>query len=298
MIRIQKQEAEKRWGELSPTLREALFSEENSSVVLQVSGAKKLNEKQIEWLLVTTGDVIMGFIPLDPVKIAEEISERTGIDKQTAYEISQELSRKIFDKLKSEIENIGIGASVIYNNSSINSDQTQSIPKTTNEFRNMMNDNQNKIQPEPGIQRGQAMQNLESRLSGYNQESRPREFLNELTNDRNKRFEQSTFNNRGGFSNNAKTEETHEAPFIIHEEKPVFSKEQTGFKKEESNSPMSYQPFKIQDVKPQKEAPISAKIDFGEEKPRKASPWDDKDKDDNIRVVHYSDFKSMPKKQS
>lgn len=292
MIKISKQETDKRWSELSPSLREALFSEESSNLVFQIAGARKLNEYQKNWLLVTAGDVLMGFIPLDNVKIAEELAERTGMDKQISYEITQEISRKIFEPLRADIEMIGKGASVIYSKEQ----QINPASRTTNEFRQS-----DKGQPtsaglgEAPINRGQAIQNLENRLSGYNQESRPREFLNELTNDRNQRRGeiindkfQNTNSSGENFGNNKNAEEMPDTPFIMHEEKPLFIKEQLNVKREPTSSPMSYQPFKLQDVKSQKEAPISAKIDLGQE--------ENKDGDDNIRVVHYSEFKSIPKK--
>ncbi|MST04313.1 MAG: hypothetical protein EXS49_01975 [Candidatus Pacebacteria bacterium] len=287
MIKITQQEVGSRWRELSLILRESLFSEENSNIVFQISGAKKLNEKIIDQILLTAGDVLMGFVPLDTVKIADELAERTGIDKQIAYEISQELNRKIFEPLKTEIEDIGVGASIIYNKES----QTIPTSRTTNEFKSSQNPNAGQAP----VYRGQAMQNLENRLSGYNQESRPRDFVNELTNDKNRRMGEVSGNN-GTSPKIQKIEEIPDAPFIMHEEKPIFTKEQTGFRKNDFNSPMSYQPFKLQDVKSQKEAPVSARIDLGQEEPSKTSSLGEENKDDSIRVVHYSEFKTIPKK--
>lgn len=256
MLNITHKEVLRRWDELSPLIREALFSEENSTLITQIAGARKLTEDEANKVLITAGDVLMGFLPLDPLKIADELSERSSLDKQVAYEIVQELNRKIFSGLKPEIEQIGRVSSI------------KSVVESTNPDTNQ------EASVDSGLNRPKTMNEFKpSSPKTVNFESRPKDFINKLSDSpKFEKFNPDRFES-------LKVEPENDEPVMIHEARRATQEESinnlTGIKKNEERTPIVFQTFQMQDQNSQREKPVTVRIESSED-------------EDDVRVVHYN----------
>lgn len=104
MLNITRRQALKRWDALPMNLREALFSEYNSSVLWKICEGQHLSEDKIYKIATLTGDVLMGFT--HPEDLAQEIKNETGIVMEIANAVSSDINRKIFVPIRSEIDKV------------------------------------------------------------------------------------------------------------------------------------------------------------------------------------------------
>ena len=106
MMNISKQQARDRWDTLPDNLKEAIFSEVNADIVWRVGEANHLNEGKIREIATVAGDVVMGFLHPDPDDVSREIQARINIPRPLALDIAKELARKIFLPLKNDLDRI------------------------------------------------------------------------------------------------------------------------------------------------------------------------------------------------
>ncbi|MBI4993847.1 hypothetical protein HZC33_02750 [Candidatus Wolfebacteria bacterium] len=102
MLTITKQQVLKRWDDLPMILREAIFSERNADILWGICEAQHLSKEKIRKISILAGDVIMGLTHQDD--LAKEIRNETGINSEIVSLIVDEMDRKIFSLIKSEIE--------------------------------------------------------------------------------------------------------------------------------------------------------------------------------------------------
>ena len=102
MITISEQQALERWDSLPASLREALYSENNSDFIWQLSKGENIPDEKIYDVSMVAGYVLMGL--LHPEDVAQELIERLEIDKKTATDIQDSLNRRIFTPLRSDID--------------------------------------------------------------------------------------------------------------------------------------------------------------------------------------------------
>ena len=102
MHKITRQQALERWEALPDSLKEAIFSESNTSIVWQIGVFNHLPEEKISTMAMIVGDVILGFI--HSVDLAKEISESLNINIEIANSIAREIDRKIFLPVKPDLE--------------------------------------------------------------------------------------------------------------------------------------------------------------------------------------------------
>lgn len=104
MPNITKQQALFRWDILPMNLREAIFSERNAEILWQICELQHLPEDRIYRVATLAGDVIMGFI--HPEDLAREIQEQVGLKFEVAEIIANEIIKKIFAPIRSDIDKI------------------------------------------------------------------------------------------------------------------------------------------------------------------------------------------------
>jgi hypothetical protein len=83
-------------------LREAIFSERNADILWGVCEAQHLSEDKIYKIATLAGDVLLGFVHSEDFE--KEIKQELGLNPEIAKIISQEVDRKIFSPIKSEID--------------------------------------------------------------------------------------------------------------------------------------------------------------------------------------------------
>lgn len=102
MFNVSKQQALNRWDILPMNLREALFSEYNSKILWKICENQHLSEDKIYKVAALISDVIMGFA--HPEDLAFEIKSELNINSEIANSIAEEVNRKIFMPIRSEID--------------------------------------------------------------------------------------------------------------------------------------------------------------------------------------------------
>ena len=104
MTKITTDQALERWDILPMTLREALYSEPNSDFLWKICEEEHIPDKQIYAVARMSGYVLMGF--LHPEDVAEELHEAIGVDLKTASSIENELNKRIFAPLQTDIATV------------------------------------------------------------------------------------------------------------------------------------------------------------------------------------------------
>src|SRR3989344_1491231 len=102
MLTVSRQQVLNRWGVLPQNLREAISSELNAEFLWRICEDNHLPKEKIYRVATITGDVILGF--LHPDELAKEISTDLKIDIKLATSISEEIDRKIFSRLRTELK--------------------------------------------------------------------------------------------------------------------------------------------------------------------------------------------------
>jgi len=104
MVNISRQQKLERWDTLPDNLKEALFSEYNADILWQVCRTQHLTEDKIKIIATLAGDVILGFI--HPEDLAKEIRESLNLNPEIANSIANEIDRKIFSPVKTDLEKV------------------------------------------------------------------------------------------------------------------------------------------------------------------------------------------------
>lgn len=106
MLQVTQEQAIERWDALPDNLREAIVSEDNADILWNLCRSNHLNEEKTRRVSLVAGDVLMGFMHPDADDIAREIRERTDIHPEIALAIAKELEKKIFSRLRSDLDRI------------------------------------------------------------------------------------------------------------------------------------------------------------------------------------------------
>ncbi len=104
MINISKQQKMDRWDNLPDNLKQALFSEQNSTILWRICENQHLPADRISAIAVVTGYVILGFIHAED--LAKEIKDELGINQEIANVIALEIDRKIFGPIRNDLEKV------------------------------------------------------------------------------------------------------------------------------------------------------------------------------------------------
>ena len=83
-----------RWDSLPETLKEALASEENSHLLLDILKKEHISEEKFQIVALLIGDVIFGF--KHPEDLGKELAENLNLAKPLAEALSEQINRKIF----------------------------------------------------------------------------------------------------------------------------------------------------------------------------------------------------------
>jgi hypothetical protein len=104
MIKISSQQYLQRWTTLPDNLREAIFSQQNTDILWRICEDQHIPEEKIYIIVTLAGDVIFGF--LHPEDFAKEIRESLNLNPEIANSIAQEIDRKIFSPIKTDLEKV------------------------------------------------------------------------------------------------------------------------------------------------------------------------------------------------
>ncbi|MEK7076007.1 MAG: hypothetical protein AAB948_04415, partial [Patescibacteria group bacterium] len=101
---ISEQQLYKRYQSLSKELRDVLNSPNIGEIVNKICIAHHLSVEKTEVVSATIGKIILGFIHTEDA--ADEIHFEIGIDKRIVESIIDEINKKIFSSIRSEIEKV------------------------------------------------------------------------------------------------------------------------------------------------------------------------------------------------
>lgn len=104
MFNISREKAAERFNALPEHLKEALFSEKNTSVVWGVGEANHLGEEKIQQIASLTGAVILGFI--HPEDLANALRTEAGLPQEIASSIAGEINRKVLEPIIEEVKSL------------------------------------------------------------------------------------------------------------------------------------------------------------------------------------------------
>lgn len=101
-MNISKTDIHERWESLPEALRDAVFSDENDSIIYELVEKYKFSENQERGIGRICFFVFLGFLRIKDV--FEELVQNVKLDSKTALEVYQELEQKVFGPYKDHIE--------------------------------------------------------------------------------------------------------------------------------------------------------------------------------------------------
>lgn len=104
MVNVTQAQAQKRFRVLPETIQDAMFSVKSADIISSVCSQNHLSEEKTAKVSESAGWVLLGFI--HPEDLANEIRDSAGIDIKIALPIADQISTKIFQPLREEIEQI------------------------------------------------------------------------------------------------------------------------------------------------------------------------------------------------
>lgn len=104
MIQVVRDQALQRYDLLSENLKDALFSLNNAEIVRKVGESHHLTEDKIVAIGKIIGYIILGFIHSED--LAQEIKDALNLNSEIANSIAQEIDRKIFALIRSDLEKV------------------------------------------------------------------------------------------------------------------------------------------------------------------------------------------------
>jgi hypothetical protein len=102
MISITQEQARARFVLIPPVLQDAIFSIQNAEIIASTIEKFNLSEEKAENIPTLVGWVLLGF--LHPEDLTDEIAVTAGISKETAKDISDTLTTKIFNPIRTTID--------------------------------------------------------------------------------------------------------------------------------------------------------------------------------------------------
>jgi len=253
MPEIAQKLALKRWDILPENLKEAIFSELNSEILWSIGQSKNLPEEKIAIIAKTAGDVLLGFIKPETNIIAQEITERAAISADLAMEIAGELENKIINQFKDELNSFRIY---------LEKNPATPVPFTGPSFGQKEELKIDSLTPPVSKKKSESMNSASRNLLEAEAEPAGSEFTG------------ASFGQTQGAETPVMSPSAE--PFILHEEKPLFTAEK------DSEKPS---------ILFQAQAPTKAPA----QKPAKArieTPNENDSDSNDVRVVHYSEFRT------
>ena len=104
MVNVTQPQAQKRFQVLPETIQDAMFSVKSADIISSVCSQNHLSDEKTSKVSESVGWVLLGFI--HPEDLANEIRDSAGIDIKIASPIADQISTKIFQPLREEIEQI------------------------------------------------------------------------------------------------------------------------------------------------------------------------------------------------
>lgn len=234
-------------------LREALFSEYNSSVLWKICESQHLSEDKIYKIATLTGDAIMGF--MHPEDLAQEIKNETGIVMEVANAVSRDINRKIFIPIRSDIDKVysPVAALAEEDALAVSAEEKEEIKETAK--GGFLSPKAVSVEDTVDLR---TMKKLADDKQSVNDSQQPK-------------IEKES-------------EKPEVQPFIIHKEEGVDSV--IGVKRSFGGL------FGMFSGKEKKQETVKAKIEIGGEKEEKLKEKEIVSSQPKMKVVHYSDFKT------
>ncbi len=104
MVNVTQAQAQKRFQVLPEAIQDAMFSVKSADIISSVCSQNHLSDEKTAKVSESAGWVLLGFI--HPEDLAGEIRDSAGIDIKIATPIADQISTKIFQPLREEIEQI------------------------------------------------------------------------------------------------------------------------------------------------------------------------------------------------
>lgn len=101
---VTTQQARKRFSSLPVVLQDAIFSAQNAEIISLILEKNNVPEDKSGGVSKAAGMALLGFI--HPEDLSQEIQNETGLAPQLAKTISDEISVKIFNLLKDELDKV------------------------------------------------------------------------------------------------------------------------------------------------------------------------------------------------
>jgi len=104
MLKIPRKQVLDRWDSLTDNSREALCSEQNANILWAASEKEHIPKEKIYTIATLAGDVILGFS--HSYDLAQEIRQELGLNPAITESIAQEIDRKIFTPIRTDLEKV------------------------------------------------------------------------------------------------------------------------------------------------------------------------------------------------
>jgi len=103
-MKLSPEQIKKRLQKLPEDLKDAIFSEENTTVLLAIGKKYNLPIDKIGELSTATNYIILGAIK--PGEYIAELAKRLEVDKEVARKIAHDVNEKIFSKIRESLKKI------------------------------------------------------------------------------------------------------------------------------------------------------------------------------------------------
>ncbi|MGD1002984.1 MAG: hypothetical protein ABR884_00200 [Minisyncoccia bacterium] len=104
MITVSQQQAGQRWDIITPSLREALFSDVNADFVWNLCQSEHLPEDKSYQVAEFAGYVLLGF--LHPEDLSGELASSLNLPTPLAKTISDQINSRVFAPLRADIDKV------------------------------------------------------------------------------------------------------------------------------------------------------------------------------------------------
>jgi len=275
----------KKFGELSESIQEALLAPETASFIYQVGKSAKLTDERISLLAELVGDVFMGSL---------KESDLTGSIKN-ALEISDAVAKNLTNEISGIIKSIKSGSRSLQKEEPFK--PTFAKDGAFNVFQNESDKESSASVDAPAI--NSELKLPEIKLPPIPQSTTPNEEINVLK-EVDKPQPSAPNPTPPPIVNQAPVQtiqgvptfqSQHEAPFILHKEEEIEPAKEATKTQYNTQRPAFYKPTFSEEYKKSMLGAESARIELGEEStPREPKPG--KTKNQETRIVHYSEFRT------
>ncbi len=129
MLTVSREETLERWDELPSKIREALFSEDNYSLLEQFGAKYSLSEQELRDVSIVISNILHGFIRTE--KLQDELSSIPGFKGGVVANITSDIKTQIFDPLEPELKTIYKPATTAVTEQSIDNAPVAPKPPTS-----------------------------------------------------------------------------------------------------------------------------------------------------------------------